>query len=45
MSVFRGRCSHLGMSALGQKQTSRPFRAMSVIPLKADIHTRGLQVG
>jgi hypothetical protein len=29
------------MSALGQKQTSRHVRVMSVIPLKADIHQRG----
>ena len=28
------------MSALGQKQTSRLVRVMSVIPLKADIHQR-----
>jgi hypothetical protein len=28
------------MSALGQKQTSRHVRVMSVIPLKADIHQR-----
>jgi hypothetical protein len=28
------------MSALGQKQTSRQFRAMSVILLKPDIHQR-----
>ena len=27
---------------MGQKQTSRQFRVMSVIPLKADIHQRGL---
>ena len=32
------------MSALGQKQTSRHVRVMSVIPLKADIHRRGLHV-
>jgi hypothetical protein len=32
------------MSALGQKQTSRHVRVMSVIPLKADIHQRGLHV-
>jgi hypothetical protein len=30
--------------ALGQKQTSRYVRVMSVIPLKADIHQRGLRV-
>src|SRR6476620_9502616 len=30
------------MSALGQKQTSRHVRVMSVIPLKADIHQRVL---
>ena len=28
------------MSALGQKQTSRHVRVISVIPLKADIHQR-----
>jgi len=33
------------MTALGQKQTSRHVRVMSVIPLKADIHRRGLHVG
>ncbi len=32
------------MSALGQKQTSRHVRVMSVIHLKADIHQRGLHV-
>ena len=32
------------MSALGHEQTSRHVRVMSVIPLKADIHQRGLQV-
>jgi hypothetical protein len=32
------------MSALGHKQTSRHVRVMSVIPLKADIHQRGLHV-
>ena len=32
------------MSAKGQKQTSRHVRVMSVIPLKADIHQRGLHV-
>jgi hypothetical protein len=32
------------MSALGQKQTSRYVRVMSVISLKADIHQRGLHV-
>ena len=31
-------------SALGQKQTSRHVRVMSVILLKADIHKRGLHV-
>ena len=40
MSVFRRRCSHLGMSALGQEQTSRHVRVMSVLPLKADIRQR-----
>jgi hypothetical protein len=30
------------MSALGHEQTSRNVRVMSVIPLKADIHQRGL---
>jgi len=29
---------------LGQKQTSRHVRAMSVIPVKADIRQRGLHV-
>jgi len=29
------------MSAMGQKQTSRHVRVMSVIPLKADINQRG----
>jgi hypothetical protein len=29
---------------LGQKQTSRHVRVMSVIPLKADIHHGGLHV-
>jgi hypothetical protein len=32
------------MSALGQKQTSRQVRVMSVISLKADIRQRGLYV-
>ena len=32
------------MSAKGHKQTSRRVRGMSVIPLKADIHQRGLHV-
>ena len=32
------------MSALGHEQTSRHVRVMSVIPLKADIHERGLHV-
>ena len=32
------------MSALGHEQTSRHVRVMSVIPLKADIHPRGLHV-
>ena len=32
------------MSALGHEQTSRHVRVMSVIPLKADIDRRGLQV-
>ena len=32
------------MSALGQKQTSRHVRVMSVISLKADINQRGLHV-
>ena len=31
-------------SALGHEQTSRHVRVMSVIPLKADIHHRGLHV-
>jgi hypothetical protein len=32
------------MSALGHEQTSRHVCVMSVIPLKADIHQRGLHV-
>ena len=32
------------MSAWGHEQTSRHVRVMSVIPLKADIHQRGLHV-
>src|SRR6476659_11025942 len=32
------------MSALGHEQTSRHVRVMSAIPLKADIHRRGLHV-
>jgi hypothetical protein len=32
------------VSAMGQKQTSRHVRVMSVVPLKADIHQRGLHV-
>ena len=32
------------MSAMGHEQTSRHVRVMSVIPLKADIHQRGLHV-
>jgi hypothetical protein len=32
------------MSALGHEQTSRDVRLMSVIPLKADIHQRGVHV-
>jgi hypothetical protein len=32
------------MSALGNKLTSCPVRVMSVVPLKADIHQRGLHV-
>jgi hypothetical protein len=32
------------MSALGHEQTSRHVRIMSVLPLKADIHKRGLHV-
>ena len=32
------------MSAMGQKQTSRHVRVMSVLPLKADIHKRGLHL-
>ena len=31
------------MSAMGHEQTSRHVRVMPVIPLKADIHQRGLQ--
>ena len=33
-----------GISALGQKRTSRHVRVMSVIPLKVDIHQCGLHV-
>jgi hypothetical protein len=33
-----------GTSALGHEQTSPHVRVMSVIPLKADIHQRGLHV-
>ena len=32
------------MSALGHEQTSRNVRVMSVVPLKADIHQRGVHV-
>ena len=32
------------ISAVGHEQTSRHVRVMSVIPLKADIHQRGLHV-
>jgi hypothetical protein len=32
------------MSAMGHEQTSRHVRVMSVIPLKADIYKRRLQV-
>jgi hypothetical protein len=32
------------MSAMGHEQTSRHDRVMSVIPLNADIHRRGLHV-
>ena len=32
------------MSAKGHEQTSRHGRVMSVIPVKADIHQRGLHV-
>ena len=32
------------MSAMDHQQTSRHVRVMTVIPLKADIHQRGLQV-
>jgi len=32
------------MSALGHEPTSRNARIMSVLPLKADIHKRGLHV-
>jgi hypothetical protein len=32
------------MSAKGHEQTSRHVRVMSVIPLKTDIHQRGLHV-
>jgi hypothetical protein len=34
----------LKMSALGHEQTSRHVRFMSAIPVKADIHQRGLHV-
>jgi hypothetical protein len=36
--------SRNAMSASGHEQTSRHVRVMSVIPLKADIHQRGLHV-
>ena len=32
------------MSAMGHEQTSCHVRVMSVLPLKADIHQRGLHV-
>jgi hypothetical protein len=32
------------MSAMGHEQTSCNVRVMSVIPVKADIHQRGLHV-
>jgi hypothetical protein len=32
------------MSALGQKQTSRPIRAMSALPPKADMDHQGCDV-
>ena len=32
------------MSVVGHEQTSHHVRVMSVIPLKADIHQRGLHV-
>jgi hypothetical protein len=32
------------MSAMGHEQTSRHVRVMSIIPLEADIHQRGLHV-
>jgi hypothetical protein len=32
------------MSATGHERTSRHVRVVSVIPLKADIHQRGLHV-
>ena len=34
----------LPMSALGQKQTSRPIRAMSALPPKADMDHQGCDV-
>jgi len=34
----------MSMSAKGHEQTSRHVRVVSVIPIKADIHQRGLHV-
>jgi hypothetical protein len=44
--VRRGtsRIAMLPMSVLGHDQTPRHVRVVSVIPLKADIHQRGLHV-
>src|SRR6476659_10740482 len=37
-------CEADEMSALGHEQPSRHVRVLSVIPLKADIHQRGMHV-
>ncbi|MGA6931324.1 MAG: hypothetical protein WBZ35_18580, partial [Pseudolabrys sp.] len=37
-------CQFWAKSALGHEQTSRHVRVMTVVPLKADIHRRGLHV-
>ena len=42
--VTTGLMVEFKMSALGHEQTSRHVRVMSVIPLKPDIHQRGLHV-
>jgi len=46
-NVFYGRkvyCFEMPTSALGHEPTSRHVRVMSDMPLKADIHRRGLHV-